>query len=774
MGIGAFRGDGRAGTEAMYYADGGTNIVFGPDGSLYFSEPEFQVIRRLRPDGIVERVAGTGERFDNPDGALATKTRLNRPRGLAFDRDGNLLFTESFSVHRIRRIDKTTGIVTTVAGSSMSGFSGDGGRAAEAKLNNPTDLAADRDGNVYVLDYGNARIRRIDRSGIITTIAGTGTQGFAGDGGPATAATFNVGVYDNGGLAVDSRGNVYLADTYNGRVRKIDIVTGIITTFVADAGTVYGVTVDKVDNVYVAFNKLGPHDTRIQKFTPNAQLERSWGRGFGFSDDGTEVDGAAMGLVWRVLVEADGNVLFADAGRVRRINLRTGRLETILGILPRLIGEKGPALATTILGVELLFLPTGELLTGEVTNYVVRKMDRGGNLSLFARNGSLTSAPIRDGAKATDVSMDAAALALTPSGDVLLVVLNGICRIDTEGRIHRLTAIGNNGFVGDGGPAINAQFLQPSDLAVDRAGNVFVADSNNNRIRRIDAVSGIVTTVAGSGPGNGVEGHGRGSYCGDGGPATAACLNTPMAVAVAQDGSIFIGEGSSILQFTGELIDRIRKVDSSGTITTFARFPGIKRMRFNDAGNLFMGGLRIQPNGHMYKIIGDAPPSPTDNGDGGPAASAHCYGFGIAIDADGNLFCSDPGTQRVRAVRLGAVIAEPGSSITVVDGNAQGTPLGTTFERSLTVALRSSAGTLENGIRVDFIAPKTGPSCVFPSGTSTYSTLTDVTGRAAARCTATGSLGSYAVVATPLALGSSVQFALSNATPPPRRRSVRH
>jgi hypothetical protein len=354
------------------------------------------------------------------------------------------------------------------------------------------------------------------------------------------------------------------------------------------------------------------------------------------------------------------------------------------------------------------------------------------------------------------------------------MMLNGVARIDGDGRLHALTALGNNGFVGDGGPSIFAQFLQPSDLAVDAAGNVFIADSNNNRVRRIDAATGIIQTVAGSGPGNGIEGHGRGNYCGDGGPATQACLNTPLSIAVAKDGSLFIAEGASILRFTGELIDRIRKVDASGTITTFANFTSIKRIRFNDAGNLFMGAFRIQPNGRIFKIIGDAPPNPTENGDGGPARLADCFGLGIAVDREGNLFCSDPASQRVRAVRFGAVLAEPGSTAVASDGTPQTTPGGLPFPRSLTVTVRSPAGTPENGIRVDFAAPSSGPTCAFQSGGVTYSTLTDIQGRASATCTANSRTGSYAVVATPLALSQSVQFELTNSERPPRRRAARH
>jgi len=192
----------------------------------------------LRTDGIVERYAGTGRADISDDGGVASETPLYRPRGIVFDRTGSLLFADTGGPHRIRRIDATTGIITTVAGDVTPGFSGDGGPATQARFRDPTEIAIDRDGRLYILDFGNARIRRVDTNGIVTTVAGNGTHGFSGDGGPALEASFNVGVYDNGGLAMDSRGNLYPADTNNGRVRKIDTNTGIITTFVANAGTV--------------------------------------------------------------------------------------------------------------------------------------------------------------------------------------------------------------------------------------------------------------------------------------------------------------------------------------------------------------------------------------------------------------------------------------------------------------------------------------------------------------------------------------------------------
>jgi sugar lactone lactonase YvrE len=777
MGIGSFRGDGRPGTQAMYYADAGTNVVLGPDGAIYFSEPGAHVIRRMRPDGIVERYAGTGVAGVDSDGRIALETTLYRPRGIVFDHAGNLIFADTGNPHRIRRIDAATGIITTIAGGATAGFSGDGGPAAQALLRDPTELAIDRAGRLYILDFGNARIRRIDTNGVITTIAGNGTQGFSGDGGPAPEASFNVGVYDNGGLAMDSRGNLYLADTFNARVRKIDTTAGIITTFVADAGTVYGVNIDSGDNVYIAFNTDKP-EARIRKFSAAGELLQTWGHGFGFTEDGSAALNARMGLVWRVAFDANGSLLFADAGRIRRINSQSGLLETIVGMAPHIIGETGSALATVLNdpGTDLLFLPTGELLTAEGANYFVRKTDRNGIVSVFAGNGSLTSAPIRDGESATDVSLSSSTLALAPNGDVLILTGSGVVRIDRANKIYTMTQLGH-GFSGDGGPAKEAQLLQPHDITADAAGNLFIADSNNNRVRRIDAATGIITTVAGSGPGNGIEGYGRGSSCGDGGLATQTCLDTPIGVAVASDQTLYISEGGSL--WVGEAADRIRAVHSAGTMTTFKAFSGIaSRIRFSAAGNLFMGTLRIQPNGHVYNLGGLGVADPANIGDGGPARETVCGDgeeyLGIAIDAEGNLFCSNLTHLRIRAIRFGAILAEPGSLVTASEGTGQSAPAYRVFARNLAATVRSPAGTLENGIRVDFVAPADGPSCTFPSGTTSYSVLTDLSGRAAISCTANSVRGSYVVTATPLGLGSSVQFSLTNTEAEVRRRAVRH
>lgn len=760
MGIGVFRGDGRPATNAMLEANEPGFAVAG-DGSLFFSQHNQNVVRRVRTDGIMERYAGTGMLGYSGDGGPALNAELGNARGLAIDPGGNLLVVDA-SNNCIRRVDAATGIITTVYGGQTAGFSGDGGSAAYARFKEPSQIAFDRSGNLYVLDFGNARIRKIDTLGTITTIAGTGSSGFSGDGGPATQATFNIGINDWGGLAADSQGNLYLADTLNGRVRRIDGATGTITTVVADAGqSLRAVLTDRDDNLYVGVNLIDSTSPRILKLSPAGQLLQTWGKGYGFSEDGTAIADAPLCLIHRLALDQSGNILFADecSSRIRRINVATGLLDTLAGMGPHIIGETGPALATILApdGPDLLFLPGGDLLVADPMNYRIRKLDPQGSISTYAGNGFMGIGG-KDGVPALEAFMYPVAIAATPNGDILMDNIAGISRIDNAGIIHAVNNIHNYGYSGDGGPAIAAVTNEPWDVAADAAGNIFIADTNNNRIRRIDARTGVIATVAGSGAVNGFEGYGKGGYCGDGGPATQACLNTPYGIAVAADGSMFIGENGQ----------RVRKVTPDGTISTFFSGEGGSRVRLSSTGNLFMGTYRIQPNGHAFKVVFQNPQTRTGIADGVPARSVEAsyrgglQSVGIAIDGEGNLYLADSGNRRIRAIRYGAVMAEPGSTVAISSGSTQTTATGTAFPVALKISLKSPEATPENGIRVDFAAPASGASCTFAGGGSTFSTLTDVNGYASAVCTANSLAGSFSVTATPLALGQSVGFSLAN------------
>ena len=268
--------------ENMYIADTG----------VYCSGPGGNTVRKVDPHGIITTVAGTGKAGYSGDGGPATKARLNVPIAVAVDRDGNFYLTDGDN-YRIRKVDKE-GIITTFAGTGEAGYSGDGGPATSAKLTSPGSTAFDAQGNLYLADH--ARMRKIDRSGTITTIAGTGHAGYSGDGGPATEADLTVA-----DIALDGKGNIYFSDLENQRIRKIDR-EGIIHT-VAGSGK------------------------------------------RGYSGDGGPATEAALKDPWGIAVDGEGNLFFGDHHNsvIRKVD-SDGMITTVAGTGKTGFNrEKGPA-----------------------------------------------------------------------------------------------------------------------------------------------------------------------------------------------------------------------------------------------------------------------------------------------------------------------------------------------------------------------------------------------------------------------------------------------
>jgi sugar lactone lactonase YvrE len=279
-------------------------IVFDSTGNLYFAETANHVIRKLDTAGQITTIAGTiGTQGFSGDAGPATSATLDSPQGLALDSSNNLYIADTHN-HRIRKLNLTTGTLTTIAGTGTPGFSGDGSAATASQLNLPTALALDTTGTLYLADTTNHRIRKISTTGIITTVAGSGTQSFSGDTGPAVAATIDSPT----GLALDTANNLYLADTHNHRIRRIDATTGIITT-IAGTGTL------------------------------------------GFSGDTTTAIAASLALPHGLTIDANGNLYLADTAnhRIRRIDATTGIITTIAGDGTQSIsGDGGPAINASL------------------------------------------------------------------------------------------------------------------------------------------------------------------------------------------------------------------------------------------------------------------------------------------------------------------------------------------------------------------------------------------------------------------------------------------
>ena len=219
---GTFTGDSGPAVEARLYAPKG--VAVDAAGNLYIADVGNHRIRRVDPSGIITTIAGIGERGFAGDGGPAIEARLYAPKGVAVDAAGNLYIADTRN-QRIRRVDPS-GIITTIAGTGERSFAGDDGPAVEARLDHPFGVAVDAAGNLYIADTFNQRIRRVDPSGTISTFAGTGIFGFSGDGGPAVEARLD----NPTGVAVDAAGNLYIADQQNHRIRRVD-PSGTITTF---------------------------------------------------------------------------------------------------------------------------------------------------------------------------------------------------------------------------------------------------------------------------------------------------------------------------------------------------------------------------------------------------------------------------------------------------------------------------------------------------------------------------------------------------------------
>jgi sugar lactone lactonase YvrE len=744
------------------------NLAFDKAGGLLVASSAAGQILRVAPDGTLQPFAGKFPQDGVPlgDGGPATEAQIIIPRGVGVDGNDNVYVPDGNN--RIRRIDGKTGVITTIAGTGEAGFSGDGGPALAARLNDPSFLAVRPDGTVYFIDHGNYRIRKISTSGIISTVAGTGVPGESGDGGPATSAQFNVGFSDLGALAVAPSGDLFLLETDGGRLRKIDAATGIISTFLdkdphgdpllfPDA-----MTVDAQGNVYCSTGRS------IVEVDPSGRLLDFWGAGNGFSEDGTPAKEARLANPRGLAVDAAGNILYSEEQirRVRRINRATGLIETVAGISPAVLGVPGPAvgaLFNSFFG-DVAVLPNGALLVGLDEDRRIFSVDPSGRIDYFAGSGTtfggIEERPALEANVTPKGGMD-----VDSAGGVYFADTGRIGRIGPEGIVRWVSGGSQNpfdgcGYDGDGGPAVSASLCQPWDVVLDSQGNALIADTNNNRIRRIDAKSGIITTVAGTGPNSGFENYGHGTYCGDGGPAVDACLNTPFALAVEPDGTIYVADTEN---------GRIRKIDPGGVISTFenvGRGYGA-RLLADGNGGLFLAMsitlARLLPDGTSWAIAGTVERG--FSGDGGPAREARISsGYATAKDAEGNLFFWDIGNERVRAVRYGALMAPPDATI---EATAGGSTIRTT--------VRVGNGRPIPGVRVEFTAPAAGPSCHFPNNASTIGVITDANGVATTSCVANcAGKGSFAVTARPLTATASASVTMSDILGPCRRRAVRH
>ena len=605
-----YSGDGGPAVEAEfgYISD----VAVDGAGNLYIADSLNNRIRRVDASGIITTVAGAGERGFSGDNGPAVDAWLNGPSGVAVDSAGNL-YIGDLENFRVRRVD-VSGIITTVAGTGVQGYSGDGGPAVEAQLFLPSNPAVDSAGNLYIPSGGGGRVRRVDAAtGTITTIAGTGERGYSGDGGPAVEAQL---VYPND-VFVDSLGNIYIADLGDHRVRRVD-ASGTITTiagtgergYSGDGGPAveaqlfnpYSVAVDAAGNVYIADDR----NHRIRHVDTTGDITTVAGAGSDFSGEGGPAILARLDRPHGVAVDDSGNLYIADSGnhRIHRVNA-SGILATVAGTGERgYSGDGGPAVAAQLIRPwDVSVDGEGNIYIADTFNHAVRRVDASGTITTVAGTGEFGYSG--DGGPAVEAQLNyPRGVEVDSDGNVYISdsLNHRIRRVDASGTITTVVGTGEYGFSGDGGPAVAAQLFQAEKLSFDSAGNLYIADTFNHRIRRVDH-TGTITTVAGQGEGN---------FSGDGGPALAAQLNAPRDVFVDDLGTMYIADMGN---------NRIRLVDSSGNIITIA---GPRQDDF------FSGGY---------------------NRESGPAIGVLLSNpFAVSLDRSGNVYVADTGNHRIRVL----------------------------------------------------------------------------------------------------------------------------
>ncbi|HEY2384676.1 MAG TPA: hypothetical protein VGK48_26165, partial [Terriglobia bacterium] len=695
-----------------------SGVAVDAGGNFFVVDSSYRV-RKITSQGIVTTVAGNSTFGFGGDGGLATSAQI-AGRGIAVDAAGDLFIADTYN-HRIRKVTPA-GVISTIAGTGTGGFAGDGGTGLAAQFNYPSGIAVDGAGNIWIADTGNQRIRKLASSGIISTVAGTGTAGYSGDGGAAVAAQLSSPV----NIALDGSGNLYIADTTNARIRMVN-GSGVITTIAgngiagntgdggpaasAELNQPEGIVADSSGNLFIADSG----NQRVREINSSGLIQGIAGSGTaGFGGDGGPAPSALLSSPQAVAVDATGSLLIADTNnnRIRKVRTIPDGTPALTSIAPT-SGVRGTTFSAKVAGVNLAgataisFSGTGisatvssvDSSTGLTISITIAPTaaigihtfavtTAGGQSDFVAGFGVTLPSDDRvigtaagngtpgfsgDGLAATSAQLAGPnGVAVDSAGNLFIADTNNnrIRKVSTTGVISTVAGTGSAGFGGDGGAATGATFSGPTDVAVDRSGNLFIADSGNNRVRKVNT-NGMISTVAG---------NGSTASSGDGGPATAAALCV-SGVAADLSGNLFIGDGCN---------ERVRMVNADGIISTaagsgtqgfggdggpanFARLSGPTRLAVDAEGDLFIVDSlnnrvrEVNSKGIIQTVAGNGGPG-FDMTEGSPAASVQVYPWVIAFDAAGDLLIGD--NNRVRLVdSTGAIFTIAGGGSGTGDGS---------------------------------------------------------------------------------------------------------
>ncbi len=532
-GVAMLAGSGKRGADG----DGGPAVgasLLDPswllvDGSGAVFVSTINRIRRIDADGTIATVAGSGEEGFDGDGEQAALSALNGNAGMALDDKGNLYFADRGN-HRVRRISRG-GVITTVAGSDAVAPVVEGGAATSGRLQGPMDVAVAPDGTIYVAEFDGHRVLRLNLDGTVSVVAGTGTPGFSGDGGPGAAAQIN----SPRALAVDVEGNLYIGDWKNQAIRRIDTSGRIVTVAGLGTGRSSGGAPAMIAGLGPPLDlALGPGGRLyvLQQDTYTVSMLRAPSP----DDPVLACQGDPAGLAPRPppVQEAVAILMAGGAG-------------------PGYSGDDGPLAAAQFLSAESFAIAAdGSIYIADTGNHRIRVVSPAGVVTTFAGTGEPGFSG--DGGPSPRAMLSAPKALLLDSAGNLYFADSGnfrVRRIDRCGIIESIAGSGQPGDGGDGGLAVAAEFRDATGLAIDAMGNLYVADPSSDRVRVIKP-DGTIATFAGTGqPGSGE----------DGGQAAETPLDGPSDVAIGADSTVYIAETRG---------QKIRAVVPDGTIWTVA------------------------------------------------------------------------------------------------------------------------------------------------------------------------------------------------------------
>lgn len=734
-GIAGDNGDGLAGLETALYLV--QDVTVGPDGNLYFPDWNNHKIRRLI-NGKVETIAGTGELGAGADG-YGPDVQFNHPTNVEFDGDGNLIIA-AWHNSLIKRMDMTTLQAVTICGTGARSFNGDGMDGKTTFVDLPSSVVWDPGtGNVIFSDQANFRIRVVEPTGVVHTLAGDGTPAYGGDGGPAALAKLNSPKGQSappaGRITLNSQGEIIIADTGNHVVRKIDgagtisLLAGTpgVAGYTGDGGPAPAATLNTPSDVAVgpdgSIYVADTMNNAVRKISPDGTITTVAGTGAGgFAGDGGPADEAQLDRPYGLTVAPDGTIYVADTHnhRIRRITAELpadfdpgagglGEVEIIpcTGVAGSICtylgtGQKGhngdglDHLATILYWpLDVEFAPNGRVIVLDWNNHQVREVLADQTVRTIMGTDFVGDGP-RDlsdlnaeGADPLTVDLNHPTdIQILPNGDILIIAWHNhkLRVIDASSGRVRVLAGAQAAFEGDGGPASRARLNQPRSGVLTPSGDLFVADQRNQRIRVFydfadQRENSIVASIVGGDADPATAGIQPG-FSGDGLSGADTRLAFQTGGNPEPSGGVAFDPSTGFLYISDSQNQIIRRVEflsadyTSSVVTIIAGVQGQKGF----AGN---GGpataallnnpqdLEIGPDGNLYfadtnnnavrrvnlstGVIDVVAGTGVEgySGDGGPATEAQLNRpFGIAFDAAGDLFVSDTFNSRVRKVEM--------------------------------------------------------------------------------------------------------------------------